>query len=134
MLQLQAIGNIGADAEKREINGKSFSSFRMGVRGHGGDTVWVSVLTGFRENLHAYLKKGQQVYVAGDMRIGTYVRRDSTTAVDVSIFASALCLCGGGVNTQADEDNGVGSKQAENNSGFEYMENKEKGGQQDLPF
>ena len=135
MLHLQAIGNIGADAEKKEINGKSYSSFRMGTHARlKDDTTWVSVLVGFREGLHAYLKKGAQVYVSGDMKVSIYARRDGTSAVDVSCFASAVELCGGGINTQPEENNGADGKTTGNNSGFEYLENKAKEQQTDLPF
>ena len=132
MMTINAIGNLGADAEKKEFNGKMYSSFRMGVHGRGKDeTTWVSVLVYYRENLHQYLRKGVGVYVSGDMRVSTYTKRDGNMAVDVNCFASALELVGGGINTQSEQNTGADVKKAVNNSGFDYVQQKND---DNLPF
>lgn len=133
MMTINAIGNLGADAEKKEFNGREYSSFRMGVHVRGKDeTTWVSVLVYYRENLHQYLRKGAAVYVSGDMRVSTYTKKDNTVAVDVNCFASTLELVGGGINTQSEQNTGVDVKKAVNNSGFDYVQQKQD--ESNLPF
>lgn len=97
MLQITVIGNIGANAEIKEINGRQFSAFRVAStsrRGGQEETTWVSVLSFYSEKLHPFLVKGQQVYVIGDGRISTFTKRDNTTSYDISIMADKLQLCG----------------------------------------
>lgn len=136
MLQVQCIGNLGADAERKEINGKVYSSFRMGVRGRSKDdtTTWVNVLVGFRDALHGYLKKGQQVYVAGDMRVSLFTRRDGSCGFDVSCFASTLELCGGVATAPAGADISAGVKAAANNAGFWQPDSMAQTPKDGLPF
>lgn len=133
MMTINAIGNLGADAEKKEFNGLEYSSFRMGVHVRGKDeTIWVSVLVYYRENLHQYLRKGAAVYVSGNMRVSTYTKKDNTVAVDVNCFASTLELVGGGINTQSEQNTGADVKKAVNNSGFDYVQQKQD--ENNLPF
>lgn len=97
MLQITVIGNIGANAEIKEINGRQFSAFRVAStsrRGGQEETTWVSVLSFYSEKLHPFLVKGQQVYVIGDGRISTFTKRDNTTSYDISVMADKLQLCG----------------------------------------
>lgn len=97
MLQLNAILNLGADAECKTINDKKYISFRGASteRRDGQDQVsWVSVLCGYNENLLPYLKKGQQVFVSGRMKAGIY-QNNNNIGMDISVFASTLQLCGG---------------------------------------
>ena len=97
MLQLNAILNLGADAEAKTINDKKYISFRGASteKKDGQDVVtWVSVLASFNENLLPYLKKGQQVYVSGRMAAGIY-QSNNSFGIDVSVFAQTLQLCGG---------------------------------------
>ena len=94
MLQVQIIGNLGADAEVKEINGKQYSAFRVAATSRN-ETTWVSILYSYRENLHKYLIKGQQVFVQGDGRVNLYTSKsDGKTSADLSVLASMLQLCG----------------------------------------
>ena len=94
MLQVQIIGNLGADAEMKEINGKQYSAFRVAATSRN-ETTWVSILYSYRENLHKYLIKGQQVFVQGDGRVNLYTSKsDGKTSADLSVLASMLQLCG----------------------------------------
>lgn len=97
MLQLNALINLGADAEVKTINDKQYISFRGASteKKNGQDEVtWISVLAGYNENLLPYLKKGQQVFVSGRMKAGIY-QNNNNIGMDISVFASTLQLCGG---------------------------------------
>ena len=97
MLQLNAIINLGADAEAKTINDKQYISFRGASteKKNGQDEVtWISVLAGYNENLLPFLKKGQQVYVSGRLKAGIYQNQQSF-GIDLSVFAQTLQLCGG---------------------------------------
>lgn len=67
MLQIEVIGNLGSDAEIKEINGKKYVSFSVADSYCGADsqgnrverTNWVSVLWyGDGGRMFSYLKKG----------------------------------------------------------------------------
>lgn len=94
MLQVQIIGNLGADAEVKEINGKQYSAFSVAATSRN-ETTWVSVLYNYHETFHKYLTKGQQVFVQGDGRVKLYTSKNSEkTSLDFSVLASMLQLCG----------------------------------------
>lgn len=106
-MQLQIIGNLGADAVEKEINGKKYISMRVASttkKGQQERTTWVSIMYYFNERLLPYLKKGTQVFASGEMNVGTYTNRDGVTQVDVSLWANVLQLVGGkaGTDTQPD--------------------------------
>lgn len=74
MLQTAIIGNLGADAEVKEVNGKKFVSFNVAhtERWKTEDevthekTLWVScALNGDGGNILPYLKKGTMIYAIG---------------------------------------------------------------------
>ena len=97
MLQLNAILNLGADAECKTINDKKYISFRGASteRRDGKEQVtWIQVLSSYSENILQYLKKGQQVFVSGRMKAGIY-QNNNNIGMDISVFASTLQLCGG---------------------------------------
>lgn len=104
MIQLNVLGNLGADAEAKEINGKKRISFRVASnrKRNGTDiTLWVSVLADYEyhKNLLPYLTKGQNVFVSGDGDFNIYQRHDGNFAMDVSImFPNILQLAGGAKN------------------------------------
>ena len=97
MLLATIIGNIGKDAETKQINGKDYISFSVASTEKNGEqetTTWVSVLTSHNPNLLPHLKKGQQVFIQGRMKAGIYQTQQSV-GIDLSVFASTLQLCGG---------------------------------------
>ena len=104
MIQLNVLGNLGADAEAKEINGKKRISFRVASnrKRNGTDTtIWVSVLADYEyhKNLLPYLMKGQNVFVSGDGDFNIFKCRDGNFAMDVSIaFPDILQLAGGAKN------------------------------------
>lgn len=109
MLQIEVIGNLGNDAEIKEINGKKYVSFSVADSYRGADsqgnrvekTNWVSVLWyGDGGRMFSYLKKGTQVFVRGRMSIREWTDRAGTKQYTISANASEVTLCGGRVESQ----------------------------------
>lgn len=97
MIQVNVIGNLGADAQVKELGGKQYITFRMASttkRNDRDETTWISVMYRYSENLLPYMTKGTQVFVSGEGRVGTYTNRDGITLVDVSIWANIVQLVG----------------------------------------
>lgn len=101
MLRLQVIGNLGADAERKEANGRRFVSFRVAhseKRSDGTEvTNWVAcAMNGDGGKLIDYLKKGVKVWVEGRPRIRTY-SSPKTHQIEAGIDLSVdnVELCGG---------------------------------------
>ena len=67
MIQVEVIGNLGADAEVAEINGQYYARFNVGVNRQSGNgdkvTTWVNCSKAVTPsgNLTQYLQKGQPV-------------------------------------------------------------------------
>lgn len=94
---MEIIGNLGADAQIKEIGGKNYIACRAAStakRGQAEETTWVSVMYYANDKLLPYLKKGSQVYASGDVRISTYTNRDGIVSVDVTLWAKSLQLVG----------------------------------------
>ena len=131
MIQIFCNGNLGADAERKEINGKMYITFRMGVRTRR-DTQWVSVLYRDSEKLMEYLKKGQAVIISGEPSLNTYVNKEGKINIDVSVFANTLDLAGSNgdtlTTTHTAENNATQAKSAQNNLFDNQPEND------DLPY
>src|SRR5262249_48016739 len=96
MAQIQLIGNLGRDPEMNYTpDGTAVCKFSIAVSkitGKGEDkhetTAWYNV-TAWRnlaEMLSTHLKKGQQVFVQGDLNVRQYTTKDgrSGTALDVT--------------------------------------------------
>lgn len=99
MLQFTILGNLGADAEKKEYNGRPFVSFRVAhseKRQDGTEaTTWVScVMNGDGGNVLQYLKRGQKVFVQGRGRVKTYSSPKThqiEAGLDLSVDRVELC-------------------------------------------
>lgn len=81
MLQLQVIGNLGADAEIKDFNGRKCVAFNVAHTERYKDaqgnqvesTTWVSCLwNGDGGKLLQYLKRGTQVFAEGSMSLRVY--------------------------------------------------------------
>ena len=98
MLQCDVIGNLGYDAEVKEIGGKNYVSFDVAhsyMDKQGKSTTWVSVLIyGDGGSLLQYLKKGCKVFVRGREKVSTYKDRNGNAQVSISVMASEVQLCG----------------------------------------
>ena len=80
MLQVQLIGNVGADAVRKSGDGYEFVSFRVchNERFTGQDgvahesTMWVDCILDKDAKVAEYLKAGTMVYVTGSLKLRVY--------------------------------------------------------------
>lgn len=94
MIQITITGNLGADAERKQINDRTYIAFRMAVKGRRDTTTWVSVLYRDSDKLLQYLKKWQSVLIIGEPSFNLYINRAQLPALDISVFANTLELTG----------------------------------------
>jgi len=101
-------GAIGRDAEVRTTpNGQPVLNFTVANNIGFGDrqkTLWIRVtLWGKRAegSLQNYLKKGQQVFVSGELSQNEYQKQDGTTGTSLELNANIIDLVGRR-NEQAD--------------------------------
>ena len=102
MLQIEVIGNIGADAEIKEFGGKKYVSFNVAHSERRKDangttvesTTWVSVLWyGDGGGLTPHLKRGAKVFVRGRMALKQYQDKNGHWQTSVNCNASEIQLC-----------------------------------------
>lgn len=108
MLQVQIIGNLGADAEVKTANGRSFVSFNVahtekwtGADGtEHEDTTWVScALSGDGGRVLPYLKRGTCVYCHGRASLRVYSSKKARTMVaGLNLSVDRIELVGGRVD------------------------------------
>lgn len=104
MIKIEMIGNLGADAEVKEYNGRKFISFRIAHTDKWIDratnqehtsTVWAScTINGDGGNLRTYLKKGVKVFVRGSMSMNIYSSPKShqmECGLNISVWEIELC-------------------------------------------
>lgn len=103
MLKVEIIGNIGADAEVKEFNGKKYVSFSVAHTEYQKDeqgnrtdlTTWCSVLWfGEGGGLLPYLKRGAKVFVRGNLKVKMYTDRNGKQQAAINVSASEVQLCG----------------------------------------
>lgn len=94
-------GTVGRDAEVRSTpSGQSVLNFTVANNIGFGDrqqTLWVRVaLWGRRAegSLQNYLKKGQQVFVSGELTQSEYQANDGTTRTSLELNANIVDLVG----------------------------------------
>lgn len=105
MFKVEAIGNLGADAEIRESNGSKFVSFRIAHsdRWEGKDgvkqerTQWIDVIISNAETkVLPYLRQGVKVFVRGNASLRVYSSpKERMMVAGVQINAQDVELCGG---------------------------------------
>lgn len=105
MNNLQVIGNLGADAEVKHVNDRTFVSFNVAdtqkwtdANGEAHDTtMWVGcALNGDGGNLLQYLKKGTMVFVEGRMTTRVYSSEKARAMVaGVDLHVRHIELIGG---------------------------------------
>ena len=110
MFQISAIGNLGNDAELKNLNGKVYLTFRLAhsekyTKSDGTtceETTWISCITSNFTNLAQYLKKGQKVFVSGEGKVNVIWNPKTKQHVSgVNINIRTIELCGG--SKQQDE-------------------------------
>lgn len=98
MLKVEVIGNIGNDAEVKNINGNECVAFNVASseKRNGTEyTTWVSVLmNGNGGNLTQYLKRGAKVFVRGNLSVKQYQGNNGQWNVGINVSASEVQLCG----------------------------------------
>lgn len=99
MLNLQVIGNLGADAQVCEKNGRKYVQFRVAHSERINETEqtsWVSCfLNGDGGGLLPYLLKGQRVFVSGRMNVNLYSSpKTHRFEAGCSVMVDRIELCG----------------------------------------
>lgn len=104
MMRLTVIGNIGNDAQAREVNGRKFVTFNVAVSAKYKDkqsgaevekTTWVGCTRDGLQNVDQYLKKGTQVYIEGTPSVNVYQDREGRTQAQMQVNVHTLKLLGG---------------------------------------
>lgn len=105
MFKIEAIGNLGADAEVRDSNGSKFISFRIAhsekfkkADGQEVDrTQWIDVILNNPDSpLLPYLKQGVKVFVRGHASLRVYSsKKERMMVAGCQVNAVEVELCGG---------------------------------------
>lgn len=95
MIKIEAIGNLGKDAELKTIGGNSYAAFSIAVSEKiKGElkTTWFNVMRIDKEGkLTPYLTKGMKVWISGKPSLSAYVNKNTNEAVpDLTIWANEL--------------------------------------------
>lgn len=102
MLVVEVIGNLGADAVIKDLNGKKYIAFSVAHTESYTDsqnqrherTTWVSCLKQGESTVINYLKKGTRVFVRGDLSAKTY-EAGGMVQVGINCRVRELQLLGG---------------------------------------
>ncbi len=111
MLDLTVIGNLGADAEVKEANGKKFFSFTVAHTQTRKDangmkvekTTWISCLKPIFESnmgIGPYLKKGTKVYLRGTPYARAYCTKSGELQATLNLRVDNIELLSASSNTQ----------------------------------
>lgn len=119
MLQAMLIGNLGADCEKKEANGRKFTTARVAHNERWTDssgvvhnnTSWVDIVLNDWPSVAEYLKAGTAVFVIGNLQTRVYSsQKDRCMKAGVTINVRHIELLGGrseDVPSQLYDDKGV---------------------------
>jgi single-strand DNA-binding protein len=100
MNNLNAVGNIGSDAEVRFTKeGTAIANFSFALSSGYGDkkkTTWLrcSIIGKRGETLAPMLTKGAQVALSGEISLNEYVAKDGTNKSSVELLVSNVTLLG----------------------------------------
>lgn len=98
MFKICAIGNLGRDAELKDVKGTDVLEFSVAAKGSRKDseTQWIRCsLWGARgEKLAQYLEKGTRVYIRGEGTVREWESKGKT-GVEVKCNVDELELLGG---------------------------------------
>lgn len=99
MLKGTVIGNLGRDAELKQIGGEQYAVFSVAHSERRKDangqlqetTTWVRCLKRDRDaRLAPHLLKGRKVYVDGRISLSSYTTQQGETKYELSIWADSL--------------------------------------------
>lgn len=101
MIKIEAIGNLGKDAEQKTIGGNTYASFSIAVtkRVKGENkTIWYNVMKSDKDGkLTPYLVKGMKVFVSGEPTLSAYISKNTGNAIaELTIWANELEFCSSG--------------------------------------
>ena len=110
MIKITATGNIGKDAELKQIGGNNYACFSIAitekVKGESR-TTWVDVVKYDKEGkLTPYLKKGVRVQVIGKPTTSGYTNKNGDIVSTLTIWVMNELEFQGGVKKE--EGNGGG--------------------------
>lgn len=106
---MTVIGNIGNDAQAREVNGRKFVTFNVAVSAKYKDkqtgvdvekTTWVGCLRDGMQNVDQYLKKGTQVYIEGTPSVNVWQDREGKAQAQIQLNVYTLQLLGSAKDNQ----------------------------------
>ena len=126
MATVTIIGNLGKDAEIKDVNGKRLASFSIADKsgfGENKQTNWYSVTIWdglAKTDFVDYLKKGQKVMVVGELSTREY---NGKTYLEVKRVYD-INLCGGQTQQQAPQQN----------QGYAPKPQQQQNDDSDLPF
>lgn len=104
MFQSIVIGNLGANAEVKSVNGKEFVTFRVAHTDRWKDekgqsheqTQWIDCVMSGKPAIFDYLKKGSLVYVIGTSQLRVYSsQKDRCMKAGLTINVRNIELIGG---------------------------------------
>lgn len=104
MFQSIVIGNLGANAEVKSVNGKEFITFRVAHTDRWKDeqgqsheqTQWIDCAMSGKPAIFEYLKKGALVYVIGTSQLRIYSsKKDRCMKAGITINVRNIELIGG---------------------------------------
>jgi single-strand DNA-binding protein len=94
MMTVTAVGNLAADPELSEVNGREVANFRIGVRTGKDQTSWVNCACwGARaKTIGDYFAKGSRVTVTGKGNMRTFQKKDGTEGTQLSVDVQDFTL------------------------------------------
>ena len=119
MLQATVIGNVGADAQVQNKDGREFTTWRVAHNdqwtGQDGvqhnNTIWVDCVMNGKPKVVEYIKAGTQVVCIGRVSLRTYSSaKDKCMKAGMTIQVESIQLLGGSsdeVPRKLYDDNGV---------------------------
>lgn len=109
MLETTVIGNLGRDAEIKDINGQRYVTGSVAhSAGRDKPTTWVKFMLriGERSTIQNLLKTGAKIFVRGDLQVGSFTMRDGSTAIDITVWANKIEVLQFAKEDQPEEDDG----------------------------
>ena len=123
MLKVELTGNLGRDAEVKNVNGDTIMSFSIGSNkrvknpdgSHKDITTWVNCSKwhkgDFKPAVAQYLTKGCKVFVRGDLRVRSYQGKQGDTQFSIECMVDEIELLGGGTAAGASQTTAQGSNE-----------------------
>lgn len=108
--QIQILGNVGRDAELNYTpDGTAVAKFSVAVSKkvkNEDQTTWYNCTCwrALAEMVAAHVKKGQQVFVQGDLNIRQYVTKDGKSGMSLEVTVDKFTFAGGAKKEAAPQE------------------------------